>query len=141
MLQHRFPPELKIHKHYQTQGRVECHPAQINQVFFNLIDNALDAIAANPDPEGELTLSICEPSPHWVSISIKDNGPGISPEIQDQIFNPFFTTKPVGKGTGLGLSLCYQIIVKGHNGKIRCISEGQGTEFIVELPLKMMEEK
>jgi signal transduction histidine kinase len=120
---------------------VECHPAQINQVFFNLIDNALDAIAANPDTEGELTLSISEPSPHWVSISIKDNGPGISPEIQDQIFNPFFTTKPVGKGTGLGLSLCYQIIVKGHNGKIRCISEGQGTEFIVELPLKMMEEK
>ncbi len=141
MLQHRFPPELKIHKDYQTQGRVECHPAQINQVFFNLIDNALDAIAANPDTEGELTLSISEPSPHWVSISIKDNGPGISPEIQDQIFNPFFTTKPVGKGTGLGLSLCYQIIVKGHNGKIRCISAGQGTEFIVELPLKMMEEK
>jgi signal transduction histidine kinase len=141
MLQHRFPPELKIHKHYQAQRRVECHPAQINQVFFNLIDNALDAIAANPGTEGELTLSICEPYPHWVSISIKDNGPGISPEIQDEIFNPFFTTKPVGKGTGLGLSLCYQIIVKGHNGKIRCISEGQGTEFIVELPLKMGEGK
>ncbi len=141
MLQHRFPPELKIHKHYHAQARVECHPAQINQVFFNLIDNALDAIAANPDNDGELTLSICEPSPHWVSISIKDNGPGISPEIQDQIFNPFFTTKPVGKGTGLGLSLCYQIIVKGHNGKLRCISEGDGTEFIVELPLKMMEGK
>ncbi|MCT7968811.1 GAF domain-containing protein [Laspinema sp. D1] len=141
MLQHRFSPELKIHKHYHAKARVECHPAQINQVFFNLIDNALDAIASNPDTEGELTLSICEPYPNWVSISIKDNGPGISPEIQDQIFNPFFTTKPVGKGTGLGLSLCYQIIVKGHNGKIRCISEGQGTEFIVELPIKMGEEK
>lgn len=141
MLQHRFPPELKIHKHYHTPGRVECHPAQINQVFFNLIDNALDAIAANPSTEGEMTLTICEPYPNWVSISIKDNGPGISPEIQDQIFNPFFTTKPVGKGTGLGLSLCYQIIVKGHNGKIRCISEGQGTEFIVELPIKILEGK
>ncbi|MCT7984354.1 GAF domain-containing protein [Laspinema sp. A4] len=141
MLQHRFSPELKIHKHYHASGRVECHPAQINQVFFNLIDNALDAIASNSDTEGELTLTICEPYPHWVSISIKDNGPGISPKIQDQIFNPFFTTKPVGKGTGLGLSLCYQIIVKGHNGKIRCISEGQGTEFIIELPLKMGEEK
>ncbi|MCT7956384.1 GAF domain-containing sensor histidine kinase [Laspinema palackyanum] len=140
MLQHRFSPALKIHKHYHAKARVECHPAQINQVFFNLIDNALDAIAANPDTEGELTLAICEPYPNWVSISIKDNGPGISPEIQDQIFNPFFTTKPVGKGTGLGLSLCYQIIVKGHNGKIRCISEGEGTEFIVELPLKMGEE-
>lgn len=141
MLQHRFSPELKIHKHYHAQGRVECHPAQINQVFFNLIDNALDAIAANPDTEGELTLKICESSPDWVSISIKDNGPGIAPEIQDQIFNPFFTTKPVGKGTGLGLSLCYQIIVKGHNGKLRCISEGDGTEFIVELPLKISEGK
>ncbi|MCT7975145.1 GAF domain-containing sensor histidine kinase [Laspinema olomoucense] len=141
MLQHRFSPELKIHKHYHTKARVECHPAQINQVFFNLIDNALDAIASNPGTEGELTLSICEPYPNWVSISIKDNGPGISAQIQNQIFNPFFTTKPVGQGTGLGLSLCYQIIVKGHKGKIRCISEGEGTEFIVELPLKMMEEK
>ncbi|AFY85052.1 GAF domain-containing sensor histidine kinase [Oscillatoria acuminata] len=141
MLQHRFPQELKIHKHYHAQGRVECHPAQINQVFFNLIDNALDAIASNSSTDGELTLSIYEPSPNWVSISIKDNGPGISPEIQDQIFNPFFTTKPVGKGTGLGLSLCYQIIVKGHNGKIRCLSEGEGTEFIVELPIKMLEGK
>lgn len=141
MLQHRFSPELKIHKHYHVPGRVECHPAQMNQVFFNLIDNALDAIASNPGTEGELTLKISEPYPNWVSISIKDNGPGIAQEIQDEIFNPFFTTKPVGKGTGLGLSLCYQIIVKGHNGKIRCISEGDGTEFILELPIKMLEGK
>jgi two-component system, NtrC family, sensor kinase len=136
MLQHRFSPELKIHKHYHAPGQVECYPAQINQVFFNLIDNALDAIALNSGTAGELTLSICEPYPHWVSISIKDNGPGISQEIQSQIFNPFFTTKPVGKGTGLGLSLCYQIIVKGHKGRIRCISEGNGTEIIVELPIQ-----
>ncbi len=136
MLQHRLSPDLKIHKDYQTKGRVECHPAQINQVFFNLIDNALDAIASTPGQGGELTLSISEPALNWVRISIKDNGPGISPEIQDQIFNPFFTTKPVGKGTGLGLSLCYQIIVKGHNGRIRCLSPGEGSEFIVELPIK-----
>lgn len=135
MLQHRFDPNLTICKRYESIPQVECRPAQLNQVFFNLLDNALDAISTT-GKAGELTIAIAQNHPDWVTISIKDNGSGIPQEVQDRIFDPFFTTKPVGKGTGLGLSLCYQIVVKGHKGRIRCISNTEGTESIVELPVK-----
>jgi signal transduction histidine kinase len=114
---------------------IECHAGQINQVFYNLIDNALDAIDSTGQP-GELTIRSWQSEPDWLTISVRDTGNGIPAEIQDKIFDPFFTTKSVGKGTGLGLSVCYQVIVQAHGGRIRCVSKvGAGTELIVELPL------
>ena len=127
--------KIKIEKQYGSLPLVQCHAGQINQVFYNLIDNALDAINSTKKP-GELTLRTFAREPGWVTISIRDTGKGISAETQDKIFDPFFTTKPVGSGTGLGLSVCYQVIVQAHGGRIQCVSKvGEGTELIVELPL------
>jgi len=135
MLQNKLKTNIKIDKQYGSLPRVNCHAGQINQVFYNLIDNALDAIDSADKP-GELTIRSWQSEPDWVTISVRDTGNGIPAQIQDKIFDPFFTTKPVGKGTGLGLSVCYQVIVQAHGGRIRCVSEvGGGTELIVELPL------
>ncbi|MEK0181163.1 MAG: GAF domain-containing protein [Oscillatoriales cyanobacterium] len=135
MLQNKVKPEIKINKVYGKLPSVKCHAGQINQVFYNLIDNALDAINFTKKP-GELTIRTQVKETGWVTIYISDNGPGIPAEIQQKIFDPFFTTKPVGKGTGLGLSVCYQVIVQAHGGKINCVSKvGEGTELIVELPI------
>jgi signal transduction histidine kinase len=72
----------------------------------------------------------------WVEVAIADNGVGISKEIQQRIFNPFFTTKPLGKGTGMGMSISYQIVTEKHGGKLECFSTpGEGTEFIIRIPL------
>ncbi len=136
MLQNKLKTIIKIDKQYGSLPRIKCHAGQINQVFYNLIDNALDAIDSTGQP-GELTIRSWQSEPNWLTISVRDTGNGIPAEIQDKIFDPFFTTKPVGKGTGLGLSVCYQVIVQAHGGRIRCVSEvGAGTELIVELPLK-----
>lgn len=135
MLQNKLKSNIKIEKQYGSLPLVQCHAGQINQVFYNLMDNALDAIDATEKP-GELTISTFVREPGWVTISILDTGKGISAETQDKIFDPFFTTKPVGSGTGLGLSVCYQVIVQAHGGRIQCISQvGEGTELIVELPI------
>ncbi|AFZ07370.1 GAF sensor signal transduction histidine kinase [Oscillatoria nigro-viridis PCC 7112] len=135
MLQNKLKTHIKIDKQYGSLPPVQCHASQINQVFYNLLDNALDALQSTTKP-GELTIRSWQSEPDLVTISIRDTGTGIPAEIQDKIFDPFFTTKPVGKGTGLGLSVCYQVIVQAHGGKIRCVSQvGEGTEFIVELPL------
>ena len=135
MLQNKLQTNIKIDKQYGSLPPVKCHASQINQVFYNLIDNALDALQSTLKP-GELTIRSWQSEPDWVTISVRDTGSGIPPEIQDKIFDPFFTTKPVGKGTGLGLSVCYQVIVQAHGGKLSCVSQvGEGTEFIVELPL------
>ncbi len=137
MLQNKLKSNIEIHKQYGTLPPIECYAGQINQVFFNLIDNALDAIAATGKP-GKLTITTQASDRNWVRISFRDTGIGIPAEIQDKICNPFFTTKPVGKGTGLGLSVCYGAIVQTHGGKLRCFSEvGKGTEFIVELPVSI----
>jgi signal transduction histidine kinase len=72
----------------------------------------------------------------WVQIAIADNGPGIPETLQKQVFNPFFTTKPIGKGTGMGMSISYQIITEKHGGKLNCSSKpGKGTEFLIQLPI------
>ncbi|MEG3894887.1 MULTISPECIES: GAF domain-containing protein [unclassified Microcoleus] len=135
MLQNKLKTHIKIDKQYGRLPPVQCHASQINQVFYNLIDNALDALQSPLKP-GELTIRSWQSDPEWVTISIRDTGTGIPAEIQDKIFDPFFTTKPVGKGTGLGLSVCYQVIVQAHGGRINCVSQmGGGTELIVELPL------
>jgi two-component system, NtrC family, sensor kinase len=132
ILQHRFKHGAVLNKHYGNLPTVKCNPGQLNQVFLNLLNNALDA-AGN---QAEVTIRTWQSAPDWVTIAIRDNGSGIPPEIQSRIFDPFFTTKEVGKGTGLGLSISYQIVVQGHGGRIYCLSEPeQGTEFRVELPL------
>jgi two-component system, NtrC family, sensor kinase len=134
MLQNRLKNGIEVHKEYGELPLLECNAAQINQVFFHLLQNALDAILAS-GKIGKISIRT-ESANNFVTISIRDSGVGISAEIQNKIFDPFFTTKPVGQGTGLGLSICYQAIVKDHGGTIRCQSQvGEGTEFIVQLPL------
>lgn len=135
MFKNRLDSTLKVYKKYGSLTFVECQPSQMAQVFFSLIDNALDAIEET-GKGGCLTIVTDRPSPDWLTITIGDTGVGIPPEIQSKIFDPFFTTKAPGQGTGLGLSTCYQAIVKGHGGKIRCVSQpGQGTEITIELPV------
>lgn len=151
ILQNRLKPSgdsLTIHvsKDYGTLPLIECYPGQLNQVFMNLLSNAIDAleernaqvtpkaIAANP---GKIQISTSLINKDWVKIRVADNGLGIDDKILSRLFDPFFTTKVVGKGTGLGLSISYQIVTDKHNGKIYCQSEpGKGTEFMVDLPIR-----
>jgi two-component system, NtrC family, sensor kinase len=135
MFEHRLNSRIEVNKSYGKLPVIQCQPSQINQVFFNLIDNALDAIE-DTGKRGRISIYTTQTSSDWIAISISDTGVGIAPEIQEKIFDPFFTTKAPGQGTGLGLSTCYQVIVKGHGGKISCISQpGEGTEITIELPV------
>lgn len=132
ILHHRFKHVATLDKQYGELPLVACNPSQINQVFFNLLSNALDA-AGNP---AEITIRTWHSS-DWVTIAIQDNGSGVPTDIQSRIFDPFFTTKDVGKGTGLGLFTAHQIVVQGHRGKILCLNSSRGgAEFQVKLPLK-----
>lgn len=118
-----------VHKRLGDLPLIRCNPGHLNQVFMNLFVNAAQAIAVR----GEITIET-RATPEQVVIIVSDTGSGISPDILPQIFNPFFTTKPVGQGTGLGLSISYNIIRK-HNGTIEAQSEmGRGTTFIIRLP-------
>ena len=161
ILHHRLKPKnefpgVQIIKAYGNLPPVHCHSGQLNQVFMNLIGNAIDAleevmgnrswvigngsdsaVRQLPITNYQLpTIIICtEVTDKSVIIRISDNGTGMNEEVQKQLFSPFFTTKPTGKGTGLGLSISYQIVEK-HNGKLKCISApGQGSEFIIEIPI------
>ena len=148
ILNHRVKGNIDIVKNYGELPLVECYPAQLNQVFMNLLGNAIDALEENQEESTEsnpLTIQIqtqidLSHEPNFaesnVIIQISDNGCGISPERQTKIFDPFFTTKEIGKGTGLGLSICYQVIQK-HRGIIEIKSQvGQGTTFTITLPLQ-----
>lgn len=116
---------------------IEGDPAQLQQVLLNLFNNAFDAISdARGNSGGNVLIKTSSENGH-VTISVKDNGSGISDENMEKIFSPFFTTKPVGKGTGLGLSVCYGII-ENMGGSIKVNSEkNKGTEFIIELPASL----
>ncbi|MGC9524519.1 MAG: PAS domain S-box protein [Limnospira sp.] len=140
-------PAIQIQKQYGELPRIECYAGQLNQVLLNLFNNAIDAIH-DRDRDRSLEDIISDPSCIWIStilteaktvqIRIADNGVGMSPETVAKIFDPFYTTKPVGAGTGLGLSTSYQIIVEKHGGSLRCVSqEGVGTEFAIEIPLTL----
>jgi two-component system, NtrC family, sensor kinase len=115
---------------------------QLNQVFMNILANAIDALdstntpKSNPPKSSKITIKT-EVQGHMALIQISDNGCGISEETQKQLFDPFFTTKPVGKGTGLGLSISYQIITQRHHGHLICRSVlGEGTTFEIGLPIR-----
>lgn len=142
ILQHKFQteyddaPRIKMVKEYGKLPLVECYAAQLNQVFMNILSNAIDALEENPGDDQTIRIST-ERVDEFVVIRIADNGPGIPEKVRSQIFNPFFTTKPVGKGTGLGLSLSYKIVVEQHHGQLDCISQpGAGTEFAISIPIK-----
>jgi len=137
-------PEISIIKNYGTLPPVECYASQLNQVFMNIIANAIDALEdkTNINSKPTITISTLETLEHQIKISIADNGSGLPESIKQQIFDPFFTTKSVGKGTGLGLSISYQIIHQKHGGSLECISSmGQGTEFIIQIPAKQIASK
>jgi two-component system, NtrC family, sensor kinase len=134
-------PGIQVIKNYSDLPLVECYPGQLNQVFMNIISNAIDAleekINLNDNPEMP-TIWIDTKLSHKdrVLIKIADNGTGIPEHIQKRLFDPFFTTKPVGSGTGLGLSISYQIVTEKHRGQLHCNSWlGERTEFTIEIPL------
>jgi GAF domain-containing protein len=140
---------VEVNKQYGALPLVECYPAQLNQVFMNLLSNAIDALEEKFKEELKQhkgsssktsTMNICITTQHLseqIVIKISDNGFGIPQEVQQNIFDPFFTTKEIGKGTGLGLSISYQIVVERHGGQIKCSSTpGKGTEFTIEIPVK-----
>lgn len=150
ILQHRLlviadRPEIKLVKDYGEIPLVTCDAGSLNQVFMNLISNAIDALneanqGRSPSEREEATdiiqIQTSQPEPNRVRVSISDNGIGIPEAIHSKLFEPFFTTKPVGKGTGLGLSMSYQIITERHHGKLWCESQSpQGSSFIIEIPI------
>ncbi|MGB3653042.1 MAG: AAA family ATPase [Rivularia sp. (in: cyanobacteria)] len=128
-------PEIKVIKQYSQLPKVNCYASELNQVFLNIIGNAIDALRDKQD-KPIITISTSLKDNQNILISIADNGVGISQSVLNKIFDPFFTTKPVGSGTGLGLSTSYSIVVEKHRGKLSCNSKlGEGTEFLIELPL------
>ncbi|UBF25955.1 AAA family ATPase [Kovacikia minuta CCNUW1] len=173
ILQHRLKakpdcPAIEVIRAYGKLPKVECYAGQLNQVFMNILSNAIDALEEvsgvrgqgsgeqepeaihnlqftihnlttphTPHPTPRIQISTEVTENQWAVIRIRDNGPGMPEEVQQKIFDPFFTTKSVGKGTGLGLSISYQIIVDKHRGKLTCNSTpGEGTEFVVEVPIE-----
>jgi len=122
----------------EANGKVFGDPTQLQQVFLNLFNNAMDAIIEKHGTSGgELSVEAIQPDDHTIELRVKDNGCGIRPENMKKLFSPFFTTKPVGKGTGLGLSVCYGII-KNMDGVMEASSEeGVGTVFSIRLPIKV----
>lgn len=163
LLKHRLQEKpgyqsIKVIKKYGNLPLVQCYPGQLNQVFANILTNAIDALdeqqensrqihsktlSFHPSPRIEICTEVVdsntspEPNSKNVIIRIIDNGSGMTEAIIQRLFDPFFTTKPVGKGTGLGLSISYQIIVAEHGGQLRCLSSpGKGTEFIIQIPIQ-----
>ncbi|MGK7901096.1 MAG: ATP-binding protein [Hormoscilla sp.] len=140
ILQHRLhevSPEIAIIKEYGKLPLVSCHASELNQVFMNILTNAIDALENKVGPR-VITIKTELPveETRAVLITISNNGPEIPKEVQTRMFDPFFTTKPVGKGSGLGLSIAHEIVVEKHQGQLTCSSEpGSGTKFSISIPL------
>ncbi|WP_449420170.1 sensor histidine kinase [Phormidium nigroviride] len=151
ILQHRLnaqtaTSEINIIKDYGNLPQIECYPGDLNQVFMNILTNAIDALEESikkggfekvGDRSWNITIytQILKETSR-AAIKIRDNGCGMPTEVKNRAFDPFFTTKPVGKGTGLGLSLAYKIVVEKHKGMLQCSSEpNRGTEFTIEIPI------
>ncbi|WGV24422.1 sensor histidine kinase [Halotia branconii] len=133
-------PAIEIVKDYAKLPLIECYPGQLNQVFMNILANAIDALEEGMDNKQISTPQICIHTEaideHWVVIRITDNGPGMNEEIIRHIYDPFFTTKDIGKGTGLGMAISYQIVVDRHGGVLKCHSQpSKGTEFWIQIPV------
>jgi len=130
MLRHEFKQKCEVHCELAPLPLMRCFPTQLNQVFMNLLVNAVQAI----EHRGEIHITTRREGSDVV-VRIKDTGRGMAPETKARLFTPFFTTKPAGEGTGLGLSICYAIINR-HKGRIEVDSElGKGTTFSVHIPL------
>ncbi|MBD2011443.1 PAS domain S-box protein [Microcoleus vaginatus ZQ-A3] len=143
---HSSHGEILIVKDYQVLPQIECFPGELNQVFMNILINAIDALE---ERDKQRPIEECDRHPStiairsyqvaagFVAVSIADNGRGIPESVRSRLFDPFFTTKPVGKGTGLGLSISHSIIVDRHGGRLSCISTpGDGAEFLIEIPVR-----
>ncbi len=163
ILQHRLKetalrPGINVTREYSSLPLVSCYPSDLNQVFMHIISNAIDALDRgvgsrewgiekelhpthhSPLPTPQISIHTQLTSNNTVRVSIADNGPGMDESVRSRLFDPFFTTKPVGKGSGLGLSISHQIVVKKHQGKIKCHSSvGQGAKFIIEIPIEQLE--
>ncbi len=144
ILQSRLKPVgkragIRIEKHYTPLPQVECYAGPMNQVFMNILSNAIDALNDQDDPVITIRTEVQTlDGQAFAAICIQDNGPGLSETVQQRLFDPFFTTKPVGQGTGLGLSISYQIVVERHRGSLICESKpGQGAAFWVRIPLAL----
>ncbi|NEQ51902.1 MAG: GAF domain-containing protein, partial [Leptolyngbya sp. SIO3F4] len=147
ILKHRLKayknrPAINIVKSYENLPLIQCYASHLNQVFMNILVNAVDAVDEQSRLDGqqpEIRISTrWKQEKNSLVIEILDNGPGISEDVVANIFNPFFTTKPVGKGTGLGLSISYQIVTEMHQGKLSCQSTvGRGTTFCIEIPVSL----
>ena len=150
VLQHRFKvqpkgPEIQLIREYDKLPLVECYSGLLNQVFMNILANAIDSLEeANAkladqqiqDRPNKIVIRTSVIDTESVQIMVVDNGCGIPENIRPYIFDPFFTTKPVGKGTGMGLSISYQIITEKHKGQLKCFSEvGQETKFVIQIPI------
>ena len=146
---HPKRPMIEVIKDYADLPMVTCYAGQLNQVFMNILSNAIDALeegmghreetAGEILPEIRIRTEVRHPD--YVTVRIADNGPGIPLEVKSRVFEQFFTTKDVGKGTGLGLSISRQILVENHQGSIRCESQpGEGTEFWIEIPVHPIQE-
>jgi two-component system NtrC family sensor kinase len=139
-------PPIEIVKNYSNLPMVECYAGQLNQVFMNILANAIDALESynlDRDPKAAKAnpIAIAITTEYSIAdkiiVRISDNGPGMAENVKKRLFDPFFTTKPVGKGTGLGLSISYKIVVEKHKGVLRCDSTPRlGTEFSIEIPLR-----
>ncbi len=151
IVQNRLKPKagnlgIEVIKDYNPLPLVECYPGALNQVFMNIIVNAIDAIEGDItqlqqadilDKSKRIVIRTEALSNNSVGVRIMDNGPGMTEQVKKQLFEPFFTTKPTGKGTGLGLSISYQIVVEQHGGALWCESAlGKGTEFWIKIPVR-----
>ena len=144
-------PAIKLVKEYGDLPLVDCYVGQLNQVFMNLLSNAIDALEESLQAEAKNpTRTILSPAmvrvrtarlnETHITIQVYDNGMGIQEQMKRRLFDPFFTTKPIGKGTGLGLSISYEIVVEKHQGQLHYTSApGQGTEFTIEIPIQQLD--
>jgi signal transduction histidine kinase len=131
MLTHKIGKGIKVVKEYDRGiPEIPAHPAELNQVWTNLIDNAVQAM----NGAGTLTIKTWRQD-DYVYVSVGDTGPGVPEQLRKRVFEPFFTTKPVGEGTGLGLDISYRIVVNGHGGDIKLTSQPGDTRFTVCLPV------
>ncbi|WP_216670359.1 sensor histidine kinase [Microcoleus asticus] len=152
ILEHRLQaqperPTIEVVREYGELPLVECYAGQLNQVFMNLLSNAIDALEDSnegrsftdiADQPNRIWIKTTKTEQQWVQIAIADNGTGIPEKARSRLFDPFFTTKPVGKGTGLGLSISYQVVKEKHGGKLWCDSTlGEGTKFVIEIPIEV----